>query len=776
MPDPIQVEQSFRELMEQFESTFSIRHRYHLFRSFIEILKGSYSKFESYILQIVDELPLFTEPLTWTGIDPSRIEHDLALLNKLESELQLSDKSENFTAVYNRLIEVCILLYACLNDLNGVNFHIEKMLGMSGMNYPNDVRDTSVLNLLKDWIAKTLQNRKELTRKQNDSLKRMLREVKKIQGTEDWKLLIPVAEKYQSEGIGYGRLRKISVERYSETGNEDELVWNMQVYGAANPSMSEKKNVHIAARNLLESKSGKRNKNYYRGGVNFDFRKAFHVGNSANLAISALWYTHLQEATNQRNRYKINSHSIITGDIAKEGNVLPVDEETIGLKVKAAFFSWGKILVVPASQRALFEKKLAELQEKYPTRQIVLHGVKHLRELFFDRRLTMHEEEGRIKYYYKRLKSQEFRFITVPLITVLLGFIIWLIFGPVDQNPVDVKYEGENMIVLNQYGQRIRSFKVGNILVEDLQIFHESYGNRVINKSLFVDLNDDGKNEIVYAQNVNIEDGSKEEKVIAYSLSGDSLIWEKQLRFELDFPNKRSISRDAYRVFDIDKLNQSSDNKKEIILNVAHEQFFPSLILKLNSNTGEELGRYVHTGRVIQIVTHDLNGDSKQEIIAFGKNNAFDQATVVFTFQADEIKGHSPLTEEYKINGYRKGSELTYLRIPRSVVGESFRKVEMNNKPYVLRVDQNGRDVIVRVFDFSLPDSNPLEVDHGSLFFYFNYDMEIQSIETSSNYDLWAKNLYEDGMIPFEPDHEYFEAFKDSLLYWDGQEFTTRRK
>ncbi|MDR9366642.1 MAG: hypothetical protein RI575_14995 [Balneolaceae bacterium] len=219
MPDPIQVEQLFRELMEQLESTISIRHRYHLFRSFIDILEGSYSKFESYILQIADELPVFTGPLTWTGIDPSEIEYDLALLDKLESELHLSDKSENFTAVYNRLRVVCILLYGCLNDLKGVNLHIEKTLGMSGMNYPNDVRDTSVLNLLKDWIAKTLQNRKELTRKQNDSLKRMLREVKKIQGLEDWKLLIPVAEKYQSEGIGYGRLRKISVERYSETGN-----------------------------------------------------------------------------------------------------------------------------------------------------------------------------------------------------------------------------------------------------------------------------------------------------------------------------------------------------------------------------------------------------------------------------------------------------------------------------------------------------------------------------------------------------------------------------
>ena len=52
--------------------------------------------------------------------------------------------------------------------------------------------------------------------------------------------------------------------------------------------------------------------------------------------------------------------------------------------------------------------------------------------------------------------------------------------------------------------------------------------------------------------------------------------------------------------------------------------------------------------------------------------------------------------------------------------------------------------------------------------------MEPVTIGTSTHYDLWARNLYEEGRIPFNPDYDYFEAFKDSIEYWDGEKFVRR--
>lgn len=774
MPNPIQVEQSFQEMMGHFESTLSIRHRYRLFRNFIESLEGSFKKYESYILQIVDELPTFTKPLTWSGIDPEQIELDLALLSTLDSFLQLSEKSENFQNVKKRLEEVCLLLFGFVNDLQGVNHHLKISFGLTGLDIPDPSADLQVLSLLAERLSNELQTSTDLSKNKQNQIKRILREINEIQQVEPSRVLIPVAEIYQKNSSGnerYGRLRKISVERYSEAINEDELIFNTNIYGASDSPFTQRKDLLIASRALLESTTKKDKKNYYKGVVNFHFPAAFHDGNSANLAIAALWYTRLLEKSEDREKYQLHSDTVITGDINKEGEVLPIDEKIISLKLKAAFFSWAKLLAVPSEQRDLFEEELKKLHEKYPNRNLVLVGVNHLREIFYDRRLASHHIQSRFRYYLNRAKSQEYRMLTIPLIVVLLSIIGWLIIGPVDQNPVSAEFKNGHMVLLNQFGQRIQSLDVGERIIQDLN--SEAGVNRR-NKVDFEDINGDGMNEVFYARDLNSQSEAREEELIAYSVSGDSIIWKKVMRFDLQFPQKPTIGEDGYRIFNINFLNDGTGSQKSIILNVAHNNFFPALLLKINPETGEEVARYIHTGIIYQIIMQDLNGDQVDEIIGLGVNNAFNEVTVAFVLNAQFLNGHSPLTQEYEINGYQKANEMEYIQFPRSIVGQAFKRRFRNNKPYHLQIDEDEKEILVRIFEFNMKDPDPFEKGTASLFFYFNYDFDIQSIGTDSNYDLWAKNLFEDGRIPFEPDHNYFESLKDSLLFWEDGRFRRR--
>lgn len=774
MPDPIQVEQSFQELMGHFESTLSIRHRYRLFRNFIESLEGSFKRYESYILQIVDELPEFTEPLTWTGIDPEQIELDLALLNTLDSFLHLSEKSENFQEVKKRLAEVCLLMYACLNDLRGVNHHLKISFGLTGLSKTEHSKDVHLLDQLEGRLLIELQQSTSLSGEKEDQVNQIIQEIKEIQSEEKWKVLIPVAETYQKKSFnskGYGRLRKIYVDKYSQTEEKDKLIFHINVYGVSNSSLHVKKNLLDASRSLFESTTKNRKENYYRGAVSFQFSNAFHDGNSANLAIAALWYTRLLEDSSHREKYLLRSHSVITGDIDSNGDVLPIDDKSVSLKLRAAFFSWAKILAVPAEQRDLFEKELDKLREKYPERNLVLIGVSHLRDLFFDRRLASHELESHFKNYYKKVKREKHSVFIIPLIILLMGTIAWLIFGPVDQNPVDAEFEGDHMILLNQFGQEVLSLEVGEMVVENLQRLGERYR---LNKVNFHDLNDDGINEVFYAKDLNNQYESSGEELVAYSVSGDSLIWEKVLRYDLQFPQKPSIGEDGYRIFNINFLKDASQVPSYIILNIAHQRFFPGLLLKIDPQTGKELARYVHTGLIYQILPFDVDADGADEIVGLGVNNAFEKATVAFLLDPEDMNGHSPLNREYEMNGYTKARELRYVQFPRSIVGDTFRKRFMNNNPYYIQIDGRDKTILIRVYDFIIREPTPFENDSASLFYYFNYDFEIQSIGTDSNYDLWAKNLYEDGLIPFVPNHEYFENFQDSLLYWRNDEFVQR--
>jgi hypothetical protein len=93
----------------------------------------------------------------------------------------------------------------------------------------------------------------------------------------------------------------------------------------------------------------------------------------------------------------------------------------------------------------------------------------------------------------------------------------------------------------------------------------------------------------------------------------------------------------------------------------------------------------------------------------------------------------------------------------------------MSNNPVHMQIDPTRKLINLRVNDFTLAEPTIYEAPYAPLFFRFNYDFQLQSIGTGSYYDLWAKNLYEEGRIPFEPDQEYFKAFRDSVMYWrDG--------
>lgn len=358
MPDPIHVETSFQEVMIQFESSLSIRHRYRLFRDFADSLEGSFKKYESYILQLVDELPVYSEPLSWSGINPEHLERDLSMLNSLDLALDLSKKSKNYQKILGRLEEVCLLLYGCLKEKRGVEHYISILFGFSGF----DMRDASDEMEMLDEIATILareSGKQGAAGGRAERIDAIIQEINEIQRSEKWKVLVPVAEVYHRESSEieeYGRLRKISVERYSEKKKEDELVWNMKVYGAVNPSIDDKKIFLLLPETYLNPLQKKRKGRYYRGGVSFKFSSAVHEGDSANLAISALWYTRLLEAEGGRETYQVRHTTAITGDVDKDGKILPIDEKTIGLKTEAAFFHGHKCWWFPPGNSRGFKK------------------------------------------------------------------------------------------------------------------------------------------------------------------------------------------------------------------------------------------------------------------------------------------------------------------------------------------------------------------------------------------------------------------------------------
>lgn len=763
MPDPIQVERLYQGLKLHFESTLSIRHQYVLFRRFIDCLEDSVKKYETYIIQLIDDLSTYPNPLSWSGMDPEDIELDLALLDTLNSELQLSGKCENFHEISDNLKEVCLLLFSCLNDASGAGKYLHKIYDIRGID--KTVEDQpDILGQVHKLLATQFQNQNDIAKERLKKLERLIKQIDSIQKEESGSAFVPVAEIYQKSGSAkdeYGRLRKISVELYGESNLKDELIWNMNVLGAEKPSVSHQQDFLHAARKLYKLGNSTKANTYYRGGVRFELSNAVHEGNSANLAAAMLWYTQLLRASGQRERYIVNSHAAITGDVYSDGSVQQVDSMTIPLKIRAAFFSWAKIIVAPAEQSQQFEEELQKLQEKYPRRKLYVIGVQELKEAFFDRRVAAHEVQGRMKYYFSRMRKEKTR-ILIPLIIILLFVIARLGYGPVDRNAVVLEFIDNHIALKNKTGGVIKRID-SNELTRD---------NHTFSKPMAVlhDVTGDGKNELIYSnRSERGEDGTP--KIRVWSVSGDSLIWEKEYALNYDFPRQNTPLVSGLRPTEIRVAQTSKGNR--IVLNSGSSQYFQGVIFVFSAKTGDLLSEYVHTGQIRDIMVMDLNLDGEDEIILTGVNNAYWEAFVA-VLDVNNAHGYSPATPDYQPAGIERAEEMIYARIPKTIIGKYVEFLDKYNQGMTLFYDEASEIVTILVVE-GWKYFNDLEGLVETLIYFDRY-MKPVGFGTSDTYDVVAKELYEKGEIQEIPDFDYFEAFQDSLLYWNGNEFVTTQE
>lgn len=773
MPDPIQVERDFQELMEYFDSIPSIRRRHQLFFDFLSSLEGEFRKYESYILQLLDDLPEFSNHLSWSGIDPEDIEGNLSMLEKIQSEINLSEKSDHYSDIKRNLHEVCLLLQVCLGNIEIADAYLQKLTGVS-LSGPSTSMQTpkernQPINLLHEKLAAELKQNQKRSIKQIKSLQRLFKETSALIECKNWNILVPVAEKYgerQGKNSGYGRLRSMTVELYGEAESNlnDELIWTTHIYGAEVPSLGQTKTPINASRKLFELLGFERTDgSYYRGGVRFEISAAIHNGNSANAAIAALWYSILFKATGQRERYRIHSNIAITGDIDESGNVQPVDEKSIHLKAKAAFFSWASILVIPASQRTLFEDEINRLKERYPQRFLEVISVNRLAEIFYDRRLAEHTVQGRIPYMIRRLKNDYSKYVLIPLIIVLLLIVARLVYGPIDKNPQTFSYQGSSLIVENQNGVEVKRLEVGS---QTASLY--SHPNMIgkFPLALITDITGDGFNEVIYGKRNRTDEAREVSDVTAYSVKGDSILWKFPLMLNYDFP-RQSINTEQEMLIREMGLVQTEHGPK-IVVNANSYFYFQTIVYLIDAKTGSLESEYLHIGQLLDMILQDITEDGVDEVIVSGINNAHWMASLA-VLDVENLHGYSPLTRDYKPAEMNKAEELYYLLFPKTPVGSYTNPVMKYNEGQ--RVNY---DVIHETIRIQLEEGRVVfreEEGEANLLVTMDKNLKPIGVGTSDVYDIVARQLYEEGEIRKIPDFDYFESYKDSILYWTGEEF-----
>lgn len=543
------------------------------------------------------------------------------------------------------------------------------------------------------------------------------------------------------------------------------------------------------ARHLFGEAGGWAKKAGLIGKLSVEPRAQTHAGRSADLALSMLFYCVLRRATGLRVDYALSPEAAITGGLAPDGTVEAVDEEGLAKKVEACFLSPVRVLVFPERQRDTATAALAQLQERYPGGELALVGVRTARDVFHDRRVVRIRRVPLFLHWASVAWRRRVHLAYALFSFLLAAAFLVILQGPVDRNPVAGEFLGTSLQLVNASGRVVETIEVGP---GALDVANSAPADQVNSAMALVDLDEDGINDVCWLDirfnmpaAVTCRSVGRPEPLWSTPLSSG---WPYRAHFEAR--EGRSLSPRHLAAGALDGSGRPS-----VYVTATDITYFPSVLFKLDGRTGRIIARYDHPGWIYGMQPTDLDGDGITELVLCGTHQAYD-APVLAVLDPRFVGGTAPSAPPYLAEGASPGLQRWYVRLPQTPLSRvtgylsAYRRASrVYERPFGLEVlvfegnlsliaraasEVSGQDIALepllnRIRSTLLPPNGAFLSGH------FDRHMAPTWFGTSTDYDRVAAFLSDNGFLSDVPDTAYWTAYRDSVLYWDGDGWVAGR-
>jgi len=357
-------------------------------------------------------------------------------------------------------------------------------------------------------------------------------------------------------------------------------------------------------------------------------------------------------------------------------------------------------------------------------------------------------------------KSLYLLFFIIGIAVLIISFILIRASTPV--SPADFKIEESELIILNAKGKELWRYDTGieNIVEEKLYREHFQFkrnredgpGTRDLPHIIIKDINNDNTSEVLFSTQTQNE--FNEGLLFCFDHKGNHM-WKFEVGNEMKFGPK--VYSQDYRIHGFEVCDLDNDGKLEIIVISPQNPYFPTQLVILNAE-GKLLGEYWNSGRLADIDFVDLDEDGRKEIIVVGMNNEYKKGCLV-VFDSTLIKGSSPQKDNfYKCSELEPGSEKLYVLFPRTDVD----KIE-----YLV-------EAIITV-DILKNNRLSLLTQMSRILYELNYKLQLQDVRFSHKFEQMHKKARREGKIKSELNDEYKRNIEKGLLYYDGENWSSKR-
>jgi hypothetical protein len=200
-----------------------------------------------------------------------------------------------------------------------------------------------------------------------------------------------------------------------------------------------------------------------------------------------------------------------------------------------------------------------------------------------------------------------------------------------------------------------------------------------------------------------------------------------------------------------------------VIVAANHDQYYPTVVLRLNGSDGKLLGEYWHSGNFVQVGHADLDGDGIEELFFVGEDNGFDLAALL-VLDPRKISGHSPAPPAYTPQNVPVGSEKFCILFPRN----DLKPLATHKRNRARALQLSGDSAL------SVPVSEEVGPSREySTIFHFNSSMQCTGVVGSDPFVTLHKKLEAEGKLTRKLDAAYYEELGRGVRYWDGEKFVS---
>ncbi len=547
---------------------------------------------------------------------------------------------------------------------------------------------------------------------------------------------------------GRMRILKGRVERNdtSNSGDVDTVTFDNQARSPDDPFIGVAyESLQAVRKTLAIQKLSSKKDISYRAYFHIENSDHIFTGDSIGVAMGLISYTQLiKDDIARRERYIANEVAL-TGGVDNEGNLLPVNEATLAYKLKRAFFSPVKYVLVPDSCLVVARESLAESAKLYPNRQMTLIGCNSLYDVIRDYNILRAEKVCMSRYITRYVvKYSRVTKIQVPLLLLLIYGMLCLIYPKAwvgfDRNPWYVNQLKSGFEVFNADSLRLWSIDYGRDLCWVKELIELD------------DLDNDSYNEVVVVPNEStaVEDNAH---LFVYDSNGN-LLFERNCGIEGQYPGDESISPQFVSAY----FNVLNLGDRNIILTKAFRSYPARHHLKLWDIDSDSIGWYINAGTTASksgTIVYDNN-----KLMMIGDNNRMMRGAL-FVLLIDSCYGVSPPYEDdyYDLSWVKRGNQLCYIVFPNTDIEELIGSPY--NTPVSMTIDKDNT-VLVDVC------SNSWEMNEHKAVISYWVDSSFRVVGASAS-DAFKKRRNElvvDGKLEPVELHQYCEELLDSVLYW----------